>query len=75
MATTSTKKKKFSWSSLLSLVLAVIPLVLETLENGSDATIEITPDNSGKRLKATVQAVDPLSGGAQISKKFSVANK
>jgi hypothetical protein len=73
MATTSTQKKRFSWSSLLSLILAVLPLVLETLETGRDAVIQISPNATGNRLQANVTGV--LDGNVETGKKFTIANK
>lgn len=74
MATTSSKKKKFSWTSLLALLLAVIPLILEHLNEGRDSLISITTSPDGQKLKAHVTPVSN-DGGIEKGKKFSITNK
>jgi len=59
MATNSTgKKKKFSLSTLFTLILSVLPIVLEAINDGAE-TSHIVIDNSGSNgaLKAHVMSV------------------
>jgi hypothetical protein len=58
MATTIVKKKKFSLTTLLTIVLAVLPQILEAINDGAQ-TSHIVLDNSGSdgKLKAHVISV------------------
>lgn len=59
MATTTVKKKKFNLTSLLTLIFQVLPVVLDSLNNGSESSqILVEPDGKDGALKAHVVIVD-----------------
>lgn len=71
MATTTSNKRKLSWTTLLSFVMVVLPAVIEMLNGDSHkATIDLQFDSDKQRLISTV-----ADGTKRSSVSKSFANK
>lgn len=58
MANTPSKKKKFSLTTLLSLVIAVLPLVLDAMNNDADSAHVVISKDGTNRLSAHVVTLE-----------------
>lgn len=59
MATTTSRKSKVSFFSILSLVMTVLPIVIEFINRGEPkASIDFSFDSRTQRLRAVVSTPD-----------------
>lgn len=59
MATTQTKRRKISMFSVLSLIMTVLPVVIDFLSRGEpNARIDLVADDKTNRIKAVVSTSD-----------------
>lgn len=59
MATTSKKKRNVSFYSILSLIITILPIVMEFINRGEpNAQIDLTFDDNSQRLRAKVTSSD-----------------
>lgn len=63
MATNLEKKKKFSFSTILTIVLAVLPQLLEVLNDGAQ-TAHIVLDNYGPNTRLQAHVISVSSDGS-----------
>lgn len=59
MATTKSKKRNVSFFSVLTLIMSILPIVIEFINRGEpNAQIDLTFDDNSQRLRAKVTSSD-----------------